>query len=682
MRVLKVLIALLAALISVAASGADLVTFQAESGVLGADWAGSHTGSPGYITIQTDGSAYNPGNAARVATYAVTFPAAGTYQLYARVRVGPGNYNDDSLFIAASFGSKSPASNADWVLVNGLAGVGYTADAEVVDGAGVAGSQVWKWINLSQFAGHGGFAVSSGNLTQTFQIGARENGLDLDEFAFGTVGTGFTVSNLDTGTLPALNLNTNLFIGPDGIALHRFGAMGTGFNLDGANPASGLALVAGMLCGTTLDGGRHGAGTAFYLDVDGTNFAAFHSFADAPDPGHPAGALWPAESGFLGATLTGGTAGVGTVFFGNTNGSISMLHSFAAVSPDNATNSGGASPAASPVLSGDMLYGTTTAGGAFANGTVFSVSTNGSGFAVLHEFSALDANAGTNPDGALPDGGLMLSGNTLYGTASAGGAGGAGVIFSLNNSDRSFKVLHSFSAVDPVLATNADGAFPCGRLVLFQNVLFGCTRAGGPGGRGVIFSVHPDGADFKILHHFSATDLATGTNVEGASPGAGLSLSGQVLYGTTAAGGSGAAGTVFSLNPGNGRFATLHHFGALSNNATNQDGAFPVAPVLLVNGSLFGTTFSGGPGAAGTVFSLPVPAPPAVITNILRGENGATTIHFVGGARSTNVVQFSTSLVPPVAWVNVSTNVADAQGTWWVTGGNLSVAGFYCSYAR
>jgi hypothetical protein len=82
------------------------------------------------------------------------------------------------------------------------------------------------------------------------------------------------------------------------------------------------------------------------------------------------------------------------------------------------------------------------------------------------------------------------------------------------------------------------------------------------------------------------------------------------------------------------------------------------------------------------VFSLPVPAPPAVITNILRGENGATTIHFVGGARSTNVVQFSTSLVPPVAWVNVSTNVADAQGTWWVTGGNSSVAGFYRSYAR
>jgi glucuronoarabinoxylan endo-1,4-beta-xylanase len=59
---------------------------------------------------------------------------------------------------------------------------------------------MWKWINLSQFTGQPGFTVSAGNLTQTFQIGARENGLDLDKFAFGTAGYAFTVSNLDNGT--------------------------------------------------------------------------------------------------------------------------------------------------------------------------------------------------------------------------------------------------------------------------------------------------------------------------------------------------------------------------------------------------------------------------------------------------------------------------------------------------
>src|SRR5262249_38379459 len=33
-----------------------------------------------------------------------------------------------------------------------------------------------------------------------FQIGARENGLDIDKFVFGTTGYAFTVSNLDNGT--------------------------------------------------------------------------------------------------------------------------------------------------------------------------------------------------------------------------------------------------------------------------------------------------------------------------------------------------------------------------------------------------------------------------------------------------------------------------------------------------
>ena len=39
-----------------------------------------------------------------------------------------------------------------------------------------------------------------------------------------------------------------------------------------------------------------------------------------------------------------GSGGVGAVFAGQTNGSVSVLRSFTTVSADNATNSGGASP--------------------------------------------------------------------------------------------------------------------------------------------------------------------------------------------------------------------------------------------------------------------------------------------------------------------------------------------------
>ena len=193
-------------------TAAALIKFEAESGVLGSDFALSNSTVPAYITITTDDIGNIPSNSLRVATYTVTFPAAGTYDLYAHVRVGPGVANDDSLFYGNGFGAKSPANSADWILVNNLAGVGFTAATNIVTGGGTAGAGVWKWINLSQFAPGPNFTVTNGGLTQTFQIGARETGLDMDAFVFGVNGVNFTVSNLDSGsggTLPDGNCTIN-----------------------------------------------------------------------------------------------------------------------------------------------------------------------------------------------------------------------------------------------------------------------------------------------------------------------------------------------------------------------------------------------------------------------------------------------------------------------------------------
>ena len=660
-----------------------LVTFQAESGTLGSNFTNGTDGAIQFISISTDTvNPSNPGNANRVATYTVVFPEAGTYNLFARVLVGSGGFSDDSMFYGNGFGVKSPTTDNDWMLVNGLAAGGFTASTDVVAGNGSAGSQAWKWVNLSQFNPSGSgtetpitFTVSAGNLTQTFQIGARENGLDMDKFLFGTTGVSFSVSNLDTGTLPppsSSNTNTNLFVGPDGIAFHRFSAPTNGLNLDGANPAAGLVLSGGVLCGTTLNGGLQGAGTAFYMSLDGTSFSTFRSFTNAPDAGNPEGNLAVSGNGFLGTSQAGGTSGVGSVFIGSTNG-VSIIRSFAVVSADNATNSGGASPSALLALSGSTLYGTTTVGGAGANGTVFALSTNGSSLSVLHDFTALDSNAGTNTDGALPCGGLILSGNTLYGTASAGGAGGAGVVFSVNASGGGFTTLYSFTALDPVAATNTDGAFPCSGLVLSNGTLYGTTIAGGTGGKGVIYSVGTNGLGFAVLHSFSATDSLTGTNLDGASPCAPLALSGGYLYGTASAGGASANGTVFSMSTNGPQFQTIHAFTAMDpSTGTNRDGAFPVAGLLPLGNSLYGTTFSGGPGAAGTVFNVAIPYPPAVITNIVRNLDGSVTLHFLGGPNSTNIIQVTASLAPPSTWLNVSTNVADAGGAWQFTETNTT----------
>ena len=57
-------------------------------------------------------------------------------------------------------------------------------------------------------------------------------------------------------------------------------------------------------------------------------------------------------------------------------------------------------------------------------GTVFQVNVDGSCCTVLKQF--------TGGDGNGPSGGLVLSGNTLYGTTSNGGALGLGVVYRID----------------------------------------------------------------------------------------------------------------------------------------------------------------------------------------------------------------------------------------------------------
>ena len=497
------------------------------------------------------------------------------------------------------------------------------------------------------------------------------NGINAREFALAVYAT----------VVVSTNGNTNAISGPNGVVYHAFSVTSNGINQDGANPAAGLALAGGVLAGTALNGGAQGAGTAFYLTPDGSNFVTIRSFTSA-DASNPESELSVLGNGFFGTSFGGGGAGVGTIFVGQTNGSVSVVRSFPAVNADNATNNGGASPSAAMALSGATLFGTATAGGAAGYGTVFSVATNGANYSVLHDFTTLDSQTGTNEDGATPWGGLILSADKLYGTASAGGAGGNGVIFSLSTNGANFTTLHSFSPMDAVSATNADGAMPLGGLVLSNGTLYGTTFTGGHCGRGTIFSILTNGSGFTVLHHFTPTHSITRTNNDGASPSAGLLLSSNVLYGTASAGGTGAAGTVFSLNLDTAQFMTLHSFAALANNGTNRDGAFPIAPIVRVGNALYGTTFSGGPGGAGTVFGIPLPAPPAVITNMVLNPNNSVTLFFLGGPNSTNVIQAASNLISPIAWQNISTNVADVNGAWQFTDSNNTTTRFYRSYAR
>jgi len=108
-------------------------------------------------------------------------------------------------------------------------------------------------------------------------------------------------------------------------------------------------------------------------------------------------------------------------------------------------------------LAGNTLYGTTFFGGTNGSGNVFSINTNGTGFTILHNFTANYTNTVgyyTNADGASPLAALTVAANALYGTAAQGGTNGVGTLFSLAYPSPSLAILRA--------ATNANVSWPSG----------------------------------------------------------------------------------------------------------------------------------------------------------------------------------------------------------------------------
>src|SRR6266404_1602284 len=181
-------------------------------------------------------------------------------------------------------------------------------------------------------------------------------------------------------------------------------------------------------------------------------------------------------------------------------------------------NNDGANPWAGLILSGNTLYGTAQNGGSPGWGTVFAVSTDGTGFTNLHSFT------GYPGDGGFSSAGLTLSGNTLYGTAENGGSSVNGSVFAVNTSGTGFTNLHSFNG--------SDGTSPVAGLTLSGSTLYGTASGGGSSGNGTVFAVNTDGSGFTILHSFTGFNSS-----DGAGPWGGLILWGKTLYGTAYYGG-------------------------------------------------------------------------------------------------------------------------------------------------
>jgi uncharacterized repeat protein (TIGR03803 family) len=388
----------------------------------------------------------------------------------------------------------------------------------------------------------------------------------------GPDGTLYGVSALGGASGPPAN-GTVFKVQPDGTGFDIIYSFTNGS--DGGGPMAGLMLSGNTLYGTAENGGSGGHGTVFKVNTDGSGFATIYSFTVYNNFGTNSDGANPVSSLVLSGNTLYGTASVGgghfnagTIFKVNTDGTgFTNLYNFSG-------STDGARPMAGMVLSGSTLYGITE------GGTIFKIDTSGTGFATLHSFSATVS--GTNSDGTQPEAGLVLSGNTLYGTASAGGKG-HGTVFSLNVVDSGFTNLYNFT-------NGVDGSTPLGALAVSGGTLYGTASAGGTNspGWGTVFKLNTDGTGFSNLYEF-----AQGTG--GTMPEAGLLLSGSTLYGTTARTSGSGGGTIFRLGTDGSGFTVL---------ADGSDGAQPQGGLVLSGDSFYGTTSAGGVAGEGVVFKV------------------------------------------------------------------------------
>jgi uncharacterized repeat protein (TIGR03803 family) len=294
----------------------------------------------------------------------------------------------------------------------------------------------------------------------------------------------------------------------------------------------------GSFYGTTYLGGASDQGTVFKLSPSGA-LTTLHSF-DGTDGAEPLAGLAQADNGsFYGTTYLGGSKGDGSVFKITSAGAFTLLHSFC--SQSGCTD--GQNPFAGFILGTDgNLYGTTLAGGAHGDGTVFKITPSGT-FTTLHSFCSQNGCT----DGEFPQTGLLQArdGN-FYGTTILGGSYGNGTIFKMTPTG-TLTTLYNVCSQSGC----PDGNYLyAGLTQATDGNLYGSMDIGGANGYGTIFKITLSGT-LTTLYSFCSQSGCT----DGEYPGGPLvQHTNGNLYGTTDDGGANGYGTVFRLSAGLGPF--------------------------------------------------------------------------------------------------------------------------------
>ncbi len=370
-------------------------------------------------------------------------------------------------------------------------------------------------------------------------------------------------------------------------------------NGDGYTPAGSLIQGAdGKLYGTVNNGGAGGRGEVFKVNTNGTGFATVYAFTGSTtDGGSPNGGVVQDSSGSLyGATLNYGANGNGTIYKVKTDGTgFKDLHDFISSSEGNPEYY-------SLILNGTTLYGVLNGGGPTGYGSLFSITTAGTGFAIVHAFTA-------STDGAYPRGIILGADGKLYGSTYQSGPGGYGTVYKVSTTGTGFTVLKAFDN------TNT-GGYVVGTLSQDSSgILYGGTQQGGPSSNdGTVFKLHTDGSNFLVLHTF-ATD-----GHEGDNNGSGVIVAADgSLIGTRYAGGSISrnTGTIFGVNKDGTGFHLVYDLSAGRVEGFNTYSGL----VRGSDGNFYGVTRYGGWYDDGTLFKM---TPAGVVTVLHNFAAGAS----------------------------------------------------------
>ncbi len=443
---------------------------------------------------------------------------------------------------------------------------------------------------------------------------------------------------------------------------------------DGANPWGGLIQATdGNLYGTTQTGGTYGFGTAFQIAPTGllTTVLQFDGYNGST----PSASLLQATDGNLyGTTEAGGSIGVGSVFRLSIGGPLQITGQPA----DQSAYVGGAAlftvatSGAGPIFYQWQQDGTNLADGAgisgsstatlritnvaFNDSAVYSVVVSNTVTSIVSDDAVLQvifspANITTQPVGQTvvagttatfsvtatgdapltyqwqENGTNLTDGGNISGSATSTltlanvaltDSGNYSVIVgnpSFSASSHKAQLVVVPASPPSVLATNlfqfsdgSDGAFAYAGLIQAKDGnLYGTAEGGGINFQGSIFKLPLSGS--------AATIYSFPLGTSGAKPFGRLAqgVDGN-YYGTTSAGGTNSAGTLFRM-ASNNAVTFLYSF------TTGVDGAAPMAGLVqAADGNFYGTASAGGAHLAGSLFKI---TPSGVFTPLYSFTGGA-----------------------------------------------------------